>query len=57
MPGAPFINVQSNNNYWSSTEYAVNPSVAWYVYVFNGYVSSTNKGFDCYVWAVRPHRR
>jgi len=53
--GDPFINVQSLY-YWSSTTYAYNPSSAWYVHMYYGYVyssSSANKGYSYYVWPVR----
>jgi hypothetical protein len=51
--GHPFFNVQSSN-YWSSTTLAYyNDSYAWDVHMIYGYVSSTSKTYDYYVWPVR----
>ena len=52
--GHPFTNVQSNN-YWSSTSYVYNPSHAWIVDMYVGYLANDNKSnnFDGYVWPVR----
>jgi len=52
--GAPFTNVQSNAYaYWSSTTYAGNTADAWFVYLFDGNVFTTNKASSHYVWPVR----
>jgi hypothetical protein len=40
--------------YWSGTEYAANPSRAWYFHTTNGYQGSTIKGNQLYAWAVSP---
>ena len=50
--GHPFQNVQSYF-YWSSTGFAVEPSIAWGVGMFDGSVSSLSKSSNIYVWAVR----
>jgi len=50
--GAPFTGVQSNY-YWSSTTYAGNTSVAWFVYLLDGIVNPNNKANTYYVWPVR----
>ena len=39
--------------YWSSSTYVGGPNVAWYVFLDNGDVGSTNKTFTFYVWPVR----
>ena len=43
-----------SNNYWSSTEYANNPSNAWNVNMNNGNMNNDNKDNNNYVWPVRP---
>ena len=48
----PFINVQSVN-YWSSTTYANNPDLAWYVILNVGAVGNNGKVNGYYVWCVR----
>jgi len=50
--GAPFTSVQSNT-YWSSTTYAGSTTNAWYVYLYDGNVNTTNKANTYYVWPVR----
>lgn len=50
--GNPFSGVQSNG-YWSSTSYAFYPTLAWYVYLLDGYLSYTSKPYSLYVWPVR----
>jgi len=52
--GHPFTGVQSTY-YWSSTSYAEFTDVAWFVYMYNGYMRHNgNKSTgDFYVWAVR----
>ncbi|MDG4597102.1 MAG: DUF1566 domain-containing protein [Candidatus Contendobacter sp.] len=52
----PFVGVLSNIIYWSSTTDASNPSVAWYVSLGNGGVSSVSKNVGGYVWPVRGGR-
>jgi serine/threonine protein kinase len=47
-----FFGVQANN-YWSSSTYARNMSIAWYVILNNGIVSGYYKNFTSYVWPVR----
>lgn len=47
-----FSGVQSNN-YWSSTSCADVPNGAWYVNLYDGYVSNSGKGYTYYVWPVR----
>ena len=48
-----FTNVQSYV-YWSGSEYAPNPSGAWYFNTFSGYQGFNTKGLQLYAWAVRP---
>ena len=50
--GHPFNNVQSND-YWTSTANSINDDYAWYVLLYNGSVSNSNKNYDRYVWPVR----
>jgi hypothetical protein len=50
--GHPFTGGQSKL-YWSSTTYAPNTSLAWYVYMSDGYVSAYNQTNTLYVWPVR----
>ena len=47
-----FTSVQSYL-YWSSTSYAPTPSVAWAVFLYDGYVYAYGKTYDGYVWPVR----
>ncbi len=48
-----FSNVRANV-YWSSSTFATNPNVAWYVnFLFNGSVGAGGKGNLNYVWPVR----
>ena len=48
-----FIGVQSFYSYWSSSSYALNTVYAWFVYMWNGYVSYDDKSNGYYVWPVR----
>ncbi len=48
-----FLNMQSSA-YWSGTEYAPNPSNAWYFSTFNGFQSADGKNGQFYAMAVRP---
>ncbi len=48
----PFSNLQSGG-YWSSTEYAPNPSDAWYFGFSIGYQGDGNKASSVYAWAVQ----
>jgi len=48
----PFSNVQSFI-YWSSSEYAPNPSFAWYFSMSNGRQGSLSKVNGFYAWAVQ----
>jgi hypothetical protein len=50
--GYLFKNVQSYN-YWSSSTYAFNTSVAWGVYMGSGSVDISFKASGYYVWPVR----
>lgn len=51
---ALFTNIQPYW-YWSSTEYALDPSHAWTFGFTNSFQGAANKGFDTMVaWAVRP---
>ena len=50
--GHPFTGVRSSN-YWSSTTYADDTSVAWDVSLDDGYVSGGGKAGTNYVWPVR----
>ncbi len=50
--GHPFTNVL-NDIYWTSTEYAPNPTDAWYVYLDDGDVNGDDKTSTDYAWAVR----
>jgi hypothetical protein len=47
-----FAGVQSNY-YWSSTSLADDPSYAWGVGLYYGYVASSGKTYTYYVWPVR----
>ncbi len=51
-PG-PFVNVQPYW-YWSGTEYAGNPDLAWYFVMNGGSQYGGNKYSIVYAWAVRP---
>jgi hypothetical protein len=51
--GDAFTGVQSVY-YWSGTEYAGNPSLAWLVGMNAGYVHGNGKVSFYYVWPVRP---
>ncbi len=50
--GNPFDNVQSSG-YWSSTTRADFTTYAWYVYLYDGSVRSSDKTTTYYVWPVR----
>ena len=50
--GDAFNNVQSHR-YWSRTPYEAHSGAAWYVGMFYGYVSNSNKPYSYYVWPVR----
>jgi len=50
-PGV-FSNVQSST-YWSATLFALFPTDAWNVFVFNGDVSFNDTATDFFVWCVR----
>ena len=47
-----FVNVQATN-YWSSTSFAPNTSLAWYVDFSSGDVNADYKSGTNYVWPVR----
>ncbi len=47
-----FSNMQ-NSVYWSGTEYAPNPDLAWLFGTDNGVQGYSNKGNNFYAWAVR----
>ena len=42
-----------NDYYWSSSTYAQNTSLAWYVFFYNGSVGYDHKTFNNYVHCVR----
>jgi hypothetical protein len=58
---ATWLNAQGFSNmdisdlsyYWSSTTYINNTMVAWFVFMYDGTVLATNKGFTRYVLPVR----
>jgi hypothetical protein len=50
--GHPFLNVQQAD-YWSSTTYAGNPVVAWFVFLHDGRTGAIGKGGTSLVWPVR----
>jgi hypothetical protein len=50
---ADFINMQSFD-YWSGSEYAPNPSLAWFFYTTSGLQDGVDKGEALYAVAVRP---
>jgi len=50
---ALFNNVQSDD-YWSGTEYALNPNLAWVFGTYNGYQGAYTKVGSLFAWAVRP---
>ena len=52
VEGDAFTAVQSSK-YWTSTTYAGNTGLAWFVTLFNGYVNYVNKTNTHYVWPVR----
>ncbi len=52
---APFSNFQSDNGYWSGTEYAPRPYNAWFFYAYYGFQGYDSfKAYQYYVWAVCP---
>ena len=50
--GDPFASVQSNN-YWSSTAFVSETTLAWSVNLSFGDVNTNNKTFTGFVWPVR----
>ena len=42
-----------SDGYWSSTTYQLNPTYAWFVYFYNGYVYYSTKSSNYYVRGVR----
>jgi hypothetical protein len=48
-----FANVQSYA-YWSGSEYAPDPTGAWYFNTNNGNQYNNDKSYQFYAWAVRP---
>ncbi len=50
--GDAFSGVVSSR-YWSSTTYASNTTLAWFVFLGNGYVGYDDKTSSYYVWPVR----
>jgi len=50
MPGLPFVSVEPDWYYWSSTEYSTN---AWYAVMSNGSANGGSKASSFYVWPVR----
>jgi hypothetical protein len=52
--GDPFNGVDlQSTNYWSSSTYASNPGIAWYMAFRHGLVYYSSKSFAYYVWCVR----
>jgi len=51
--GVDFLNLQSAHAYWSGTEYAPNPSLAWFFSADNGLQGHNYKYHPFYAWAVR----
>ena len=49
----PFTGVQSSTAYWSSTTFAGGTGNAWYVYLDDGRVITSDKAITLYVWPVR----
>lgn len=49
--GHPFVNVAGF--YWSSTSYAANTDLGWFVFMSLGSLTSGSKGYGNYVWPVR----
>ncbi|MCP4290143.1 MAG: DUF1566 domain-containing protein [Gammaproteobacteria bacterium] len=39
--------------YWSGTEYAPYPYLAWYFDTYYGYQDYNDKSYEFYAWAVR----
>jgi hypothetical protein len=54
IPSGPFSNVQAYGFYWSGTEYAGYPSVAWLFSAYNGGQGNYTKSGQFYAWAVSP---
>lgn len=52
----PFLYVQSDW-YWSSTTYALNTNVAWFVHMGTGVVDVDDKSSRLYVWPVRDVKK
>lgn len=51
--GHPFINVEPDSAFWSSTTGAGYPDWAWFVYFKTGIVGVNKKTIDYYTWCVR----
>ncbi|MCP5010470.1 MAG: DUF1566 domain-containing protein, partial [Aestuariibacter sp.] len=51
--GTFFTDVQTTNNYWSSTSNVSYPANAWRVFMDDGGVYSTSKAVSFRGWAVR----
>ena len=49
----PFVNVASTGAYWSSSAFAGDTSLAWFVLFSQGTIGSLAKTFNTYVWCVR----
>ena len=52
LNSAGFNNVQEDY-YWSSTTYANDTTYAWYIQMYDGFVSNHDKTTTFYVWPVR----
>jgi hypothetical protein len=50
----PFGTSMQSFVYWSGTEYAPSPGLAWLFFTFNGLQDSNDKDNQYYGWAVRP---
>lgn len=53
----PFINLQTTLNFQSGTEYAPDPTGAWYFYFLNGSQNAFDKNGNAYALAVRSGAR
>ena len=50
----PFKNLLQSNSYWSGTEFAPNPNLAWTFFTDNGVQDAVGKNVVLYALAVRP---
>jgi hypothetical protein len=52
-PGHPFSSDVQVFYYWSATSVAGSAGVAWVVHFFDGFVGTSNKADNLFVWCVR----